>query len=264
MEQASEVISLVRDVRARMPRLGTRKLYYILKADLDKLDIGRDKLFSILRANHMMIAPKRSYRVTTNTYHRFHKHKDIVSSLEIKRPEQVWVADITYIGNRQANTYLALITDAYSKKIVGYDLSDSLNVQGCLNALKMAIASRCYPGEMLIHHSDKGVQYCCDHYQRRLAKHNVRCSMTQGYDPYSNAVAERVNGILKQEFGLENYNESMAVMKKIVAQSIAIYNQERPHLSCSMLTPDRMHGQRTISIKTYKNKTGSSSKTASG
>ena len=212
----------------------------------------------------MMIAPKRSYRVTTNTYHRFHKHKDIVSSLEIKRPEQVWVADITYIGNRQANTYLALITDAYSKKIVGYDLSESLNVQGSLRALKIAIANRRYPLEVLIHHSDKGVQYCCDHYQRLLAKHRVKCSMTQGYDPYSNAVAERVNGIIKQEFGLENYNESMAVMKKIVAESIAIYNQERPHLSCSMLTPNQMHEQRILNIKTYKTKTGSRYKTASG
>lgn len=212
----------------------------------------------------MMIAPKRSYRVTTNTYHRFYKHNDVVSSLEIRRPEQVWVADITYVGNRQSNTYLALITDAYSKKIVGYDLSDSLSVQGSLRALKMAIANRCYPAEMLIHHSDKGVQYCCDHYQDQLSKHRVKCSMTQGYDPYSNAVAERVNGIIKQEFGLETYNEPMAVMKKIVQESIEIYNQERPHLSCSMLTPNQMHQQKTISIKTYKNKTGSRFEPTSG
>lgn len=212
----------------------------------------------------MMIVPKRSYRVTTNTYHRFYKHKDIVSSLEIKRPEQVWVADITYVGNRQSNTYLALITDAYSKKIVGYDLSDSLSVQGVLRALKMATANRFYPQEVLIHHSDKGVQYCCDHYQDQLLKHKVKCSMTQGYDPYSNAVAERINGIIKQEFGLEMYNEDLPVMKKIVAESIAIYNLERPHLSCSMLTPNQMHQQRTISIKTYKSKTGSKFQTASG
>jgi len=262
--QAAEVISLVRDVRLRMPRLGTRKLYHILKAPLDRLAIGRDKLFGILRANHMMIAPKRNYRVTTNTYHRFYKHKDIVSRLTVTRPEQVWVADITYVGNRAANTYLALITDAYSKKIVGYDLSDSLSVDGSMRALKMALGNRAYPREALIHHSDKGIQYCCDRYQERLAKGNVKCSMTEGYDPYSNAVAERVNGIIKQEFGLESFNEPIGIMKKIVAQSISVYNEERPHLSCYMLTPNKMHRQRTIRIKTYKSKTGSRFEPASG
>jgi putative transposase len=254
---AEQAIALVQSIRLKMPRLGTRKLYYLLQAQLDVLGIGRDKLFSILRANHLMIHPKKSYRVTTNTYHRFYKHTDVVSSLQINRPEQVWVADITYVGNRAANSYLALITDAYSKKIVGYDLSDSLSVQGSLRALKMALSNRRYSKEALIHHSDKGIQYCCDQYQELLMKGNLKCSMTQGYDPYSNAVAERVNGIIKGEFGLEEYNVTMGIMKKIVAESVEIYNQDRPHLSCSLLTPNQMHKQQLIKIKTYKSKTGS-------
>ena len=152
---------------------------------------------------------------------------------------------------------MALITDAYSKKIVGYDLSDSLSVHGSLRALKMAISNRCYSSQKLIHHSDKGIQYCCDQYQSQLIKSGVRCSMTQGYDPYSNAVAERVNGIIKGEFGLEEVTAPIEIMKKIVAESIAIYNQDRPHLSCSLLTPNQMHKQQLIKIKTYKKKTGS-------
>jgi putative transposase len=263
-ELARQTISLVRDIRVKMPHIGTRKLYHMLKAQLDIMGVGRDKLFAILRANHMMITPKRNYRVTTNTYHRFYRHQDIVSSLIIRRPEQVWVADITYVANNTSNNYLALITDAYSKKIVGYDLSDSLSVHGALRALKMALASRYYPGEALIHHSDKGIQYCCDQYQDELLKHQVKCSMTQGYDPYSNAIAERVNGIIKQEFGLETYNTSIEIMRKIVAESITIYNQLRPHLSCSFLTPNEMHKQQAVKIKTYKAKTASRAKPTCG
>jgi len=253
----------VEAIRGKMPRLGTRKLYHMLKEQLKVLGVGRDKLFSILRANHLMIHPKRNYRATTNTYHRFYKHTDLISSLPINRPEQVWVADITYVGNRKSNNYLALITDAYSKKIVGYDLSDSLSVQGSLRALKMASKNRHYSQETLIHHSDKGIQYCCDQYQDLLIKNGIKCSMTQGYDPYSNAVAERVNGIIKNEFCLEDHDVHISLLKKIVAQSIGIYNQDRPHLSCSLLTPNQMHQQQTIKIKTYKTKTGSRLKPAS-
>jgi len=262
--QAGQVVSLVQDIRFKMPRIGTRKLYYLLQEKLDALGIGRDKLFAILRANHLMIRPKRNYRVTTNTYHRFYRHRDLVSSLDIKRPEQVWVADITYVANSTSNNYLALITDAYSKKIVGYDLSDSLNVQGSLRALKMALTNRNYPNKTLIHHSDKGIQYCCDQYQEQLFEYGIKCSMTQGYDPYSNAIAERVNGIIKHEFNLETYNTSIELMKQIVAESVNIYNQNRPHLSCHFLTPNQMHKQQAIKVKTYKTKTGSRFEPTSG
>ncbi len=122
-----------------MTRLGTRKLYYLLEYELKELNVGRDKLFKILKANQLLIRPKKKYDVTTNSHHRFGKHKNQIKNLEFIRPEQVWVSDITYIGNRKNPSYLALITDAYFKKIVGYNLSDSLNVRGSLSALEMAL-----------------------------------------------------------------------------------------------------------------------------
>jgi putative transposase len=254
-ETAVQAVRLVLDVRKLMPRTGTRKLCFLLKEPLGELHVGRDKLFSILNANHLCIKPKRSYRTTTNSHHRFHKHANLVSQMPLIRPEQVWVSDITYVGNRYKHNYLALVTDAYSKKVVGYDLSNSLNVEGVQRALKMAVKQRIYADEPLIHHSDRGIQYCSDEYQKLLEKKQIKCSMTESYDPYANAVAERVNGILKDEFLLEQYKVDMLTMKKLVKNSINIYNNLRPHYSCYMLTPEQMHRQRTIKIRTYK-KTG--------
>jgi len=243
---------MVTQVRMRMPRIGTRKLYFILKNELLALGVGRDKLFAIMKANQMRIYPKRNYRVTTNSYHRFHKHADIVTGTSIIRPEQVWVSDITYVGSKKCYNYLVLITDAYSKKIVGYDLSDSLSTEGAIRALTMAVKGRMYPERSLIHHSDKGLQYCSNDYQELLNKNKLLCSMTTNYDPYSNAVAERVNGIIKNEFELENYKVDLETLKNIVAETIEIYNNERPHFSCLLLTPGQMHRQDNIAMKTYK------------
>jgi len=235
-----------------MPKLGTRKLYYLLKKELEILNVGRDKLFAILKANHMLIKPKRSYHITTNSHHRFRKHKNLTEYLEIVRPEQVWVADITYVGNRSNPMYLSLITDAYSKKIKGYNVSNTLETKGCLSALKMAIKSRGYINTELIHHSDRGLQYCSNEYQKLINKNNLNCSMTESYDPYQNAVAERINGILKQEFLFNTMSIDLKSMKALVKQSIEIYNNDRPHWSNHMLTPSQMHKQNRIKIKTYK------------
>jgi len=254
-QTATKVVDLVKGIRKQMPRIGTRKLYYMLEKPLRELSVGRDKLFSVLKANHLSIKPKRSYRTTTDSHHRFHKHKNLVADMPLIRPEQVWVSDITYVGNRSKHCYLALITDAYSKKVVGYDLSNNLNTDGTLNALKMAVKQRLYKEEPLIHHSDRGIQYCSDEYQKLLAKKRIKCSMTESYDPYANAVAERVNGILKDEFLLEQYDVDMQTMKKLVKDSVDIYNTKRPHYSCYMLTPEQMHHQNTVKIRTYK-KTG--------
>ena len=237
-----------------MPRIGTRKLYYLLQDQLQELGVGRDRLFRILNANHMLIKPKRSYHITTNSHHRFRKHKNSIDGLEINRPEQVWVADITYVGNRKNPMYLSLVTDAYSKKIKGYYVSNSLATQGSLKALKMAIKNKKYPNEKPIHHSDRGLQYCSNEYQKLIIKNHLKCSMTESYDPYQNAVAERVNGILKQEFLLNTTNIDLKTMKILVKQSVDIYNQFRPHLSCKMLTPNQMHKQKIVKIKTYKTK----------
>jgi putative transposase len=252
IETAEKVIFLVREVRQQMPRIGTRKLYYLLEDQLRDFGIGRDKLFAILKANHLLIKPARSYRITTNSHHRFRKHKDLTAKLTPTRPEQVWASDITYLGGRGNHQYMALVTDTYSKKIVGYDVSSSLSAEGAVRALKMGLKQRAYTDEKLIHHSDRGLQYCSDSYQNILNKRKIKCSMTESSDPYTNAVAERVNGILKQEFLLDQYSIKLPLMKQLVKNSIQIYNQQRPHLSCYMKTPEQMHCQSQIKIKTYK------------
>lgn len=251
-KRASEAIKMVLEIRRQMPRLGTRKLYYLLQERLNNIGVGRDKLFAILRANHMLIKAKRSYHKTTNSHHRFHKHKNLVQDIMPLRPEQIWVSDITYIGSRGNHRYLALVTDAYSKKIVGYDLSTSLSANGAIRALEMGLNQRVYKSEQLIHHSDRGFQYCCDDYQKKLLKKKVTCSMTETYDPYANAIAERVNGILKQEFLIEEYQVKLPVMKVLIKDCVRKYNVLRPHWSCYMKTPDQMHKQRKIKIKNYK------------
>ena len=253
---AAKVVGMVLDIRTQMPRIGTRKLYYLLEDPLKELSVGRDKLFSILKANHLTIKPKRSYRTTTNSHHRFHKHRNLVENMPLVRPEQLWVSDITYVGIRNKHNYLALVTDAYSKKVVGHDLSNSLGVDGTLRALKMAVKQRLYKEEPLIHHSDRGIQYCSDDYQKLLVKKQIKCSMTEKYDPYANAVAERVNGILKDEFQLEEYDVDTETMEKLVKDSVNIYNTKRPHYSCYMLTPEQMHRQKTVKIRTYKKTDG--------
>lgn len=247
-----QVLKQVSQIRRQMPRIGTRKLYHILERPLKALSVGRDRLFLILKANHMLIAPTRSYRITTNSHHRFRKHKNLIDGMPITRPEQVWVSDITYLGSREKPSYLALVTDAYSKKIVGYSVSAHLDTENCIKALKMANAGRQYRSEKLIHHSDRGLQYCSNQYQDTLKKFNIACSMTETYDPYQNAVAERVNGILKQEFAVDKYAVDISILEKIIAESICIYNRNRPHYSCHFKTPEQMHQQKEIVIRTYK------------
>ena len=252
-KQAQQVVEMVREIRLQMPRLGTRKLYHLLHPQLKTMGVGRDRLFAILKANQMMIKPNRQYHITTNSHHRFRKHKNLIEDHEVSRPEEVWVSDITYVGTRSNPMYLALVTDAYSKKIMGYNVSDSLSTTGVIGALKMALSKREYQ-HPLIHHSDRGLQYCSDDYQKLLMSNKIVCSMTESYDPYANAVAERVNGILKHEFLIQKNKPVLKVMKALIADSIEKYNYQRPHLSNHMLTPQRMHQQQELIIKTYKNK----------
>ena len=226
----------------------------MLNAELSILNVGRDKLFRILKANHMLVKAKRSYHITTDSHHRFRKHKNMVSNLEINRPEQLWVSDITYVGSRVNPSYLALITDAYSKKIVGYNISNTLAVEGSLKALEMALKQRVVKKEPLIHHSDRGLQYCSNDYQKLLKDNNIKASMTEKYDPYENAIAERINGILKQEFNIARNVEHLSIKKELIENAIKIYNSVRPHLSNHMLTPNKMHKQRKLKPKLYKSK----------
>lgn len=256
MKEKEKVIELVLSERMTLPRIGTRKLYYLIKARIDKQDIkmGRDGLFDCLRENHLLIKPKKSYTKTTMSKHWLHKHPNLIKGLNITRVEQVYVSDITYIKSRERTHYLSLVTDAYSRKIVGYHLSDNLNAESVVKALKMAVRNR-NNNNLLIHHSDRGLQYCSAIYQKILTKHDIIPSMTDGYDCYQNALAERVNGILKQEF-LFNKCNNYKDLKLLIKQSIQIYNNKRPHLALNMKTPNFIHlNQKTDeckSIGSYK------------
>ena len=252
--KAQQVVALVEEKRMMQPKIGGKKLYFILQQALRSLNIGRDKFFDILRANCLLIASKRSYHITTNSHHRFRKHKNMISDYQITKPNQVWVADITYIGNRANPSYLSLITDAYSKKIVGHHVADNLNTESSLIALRKALKNKKVNLKSLIHHSDRGLQYCSNEYQNLLERNSIKCSMTQNSDPYENAVAERINGILKQEFDIDKYDLETKLRRQVVNESIQIYNEIRPHFSNHYLTPNQMHEQEILEMKTYKNK----------
>lgn len=244
-EKEESIIKQVLHVRQEMPRIGTRKLYYILKSELS---LGRDKLFEILRKEQMLIVKRRKYVKTTNSKHWMRTYADSSKQIELKEPEQLWVADITYLSTQQEAIYLHLVSDAYSKQIMGHTVSRDLKAESTVKALQMALNRRTYRSRDLLHHSDRGLQYCSKLYIDELRKNNCHISMTQDGSPYDNAVAERINGILKDEFYCDEKFDSFEQVKKHVEQSIMIYNNKRPHLSCSMLTPKEMHEQNTLPV----------------
>lgn len=245
----SRTKNLVMGFRRLMPKIGTRKLHYLLGADIR---MGRDRLFELLRKEGMLIFKRRKYSQTTNSRHWLRKYPNLTKNLKLTRPEQLWVSDITYVDTtEEGNTYLHLVTDAYSKQIMGYELCGDMESASTLKALKMALGNRRYD-HSLIHHSDRGLQYCSRIYVDELKRNGIMISMTENGDPYENATAERINGILKGEFGLGDVLNNLSEAKALAKQSIAIYNHLRPHLSCKMLTPVQMHAQQKIEIKTYK------------
>lgn len=190
------VLKLVKHERKNQPRIGTRKRHKTLETELkqNNIKLGRDSLFDVLRDNNMLVKRKKATFKTTNSYHRFHKYNNLIKDLDINRPNQVWVADITYIRMVNGFAYLAIITDLFSGKIVGYDISNSLELSGCLRALKNALkTTKSCKG--LIHHFDRGIQYCSNEYTQKLIKKGINISMTEENHCYENAVAERVNGI---------------------------------------------------------------------
>lgn len=239
-----QIKSLVLSVRREMPRIGTRKLYYLLKPEFEKqgIKIGRDALFNYLKTEHLLIKPKKNYTKTTNSKHWLKKHPNLLREVTPERPEHILVSDITYLKSREKTHYLSLVTDAYSRKIVGYQLSDDISAENVVKAFNMAIKHRQYYKE-LIHHSDRGLQYCSSVYQNALKKHNVKSSMTDGYDCYQNALAERINGILKQEFLIYKCNNGKQ-LNQLIKESIETYNNKRPHLSLNMKTPNFIHNKK--------------------
>lgn len=236
---ANRVIELVREQRKDQPRVGTRKLHKALINSfiLEDLKIGRDKLFQILREHEMLVKRKKPGCKTTHSYHRFHKYKNLVKNMKVTAPNQVWVSDITYIRTVGGFCYLALITDMYSRKIVGYDISDSLELAGCLRALNKALRT-VRPAAGLVHHSDRGIQYCSNQYVNELKKRKILISMTEENHCYENAMAERVNGILKDEFYLDQCFFNMRHAKSATKNAIDIYNSKRLHLSLDYKTPN--------------------------
>jgi transposase InsO family protein len=233
-----QVLAFVQIERIHQPRIGTRKLQHLMS--LTQLHIGRDRLFTLLREHRLLVPNRRVYHRTTQSNHRFNRHPNIIKEgIELTRPEQLWVADITYLPSQNGEAYLSLITDAYSRKIVGYHVDDNLRANSVKQAFCNALKGR-KNTTPLIHHSDRGIQYCSYEYQALHQQHGVTCSMTDGYDCYQNALAERVNGILKNEYLLVKPS-NLADARKMVAESVMTYNQRRPHMALKYKTPDEVH-----------------------
>ncbi|WP_341904769.1 IS3 family transposase [Fluviicola taffensis] len=248
------VLQLVHEFRSSLPKLGTRKLHHMLEPLLKEhnIAIGRDYLFDLLQDHKLLIRQRRRKVITTNSRHWMKKYSNLVRDLKITRPEQVWVSDITYIRMVNQWGYLSLITDACSRKIMGWCFRPDMEAKGCIEALEMAFKNRIY-NEPLIHHSDRGSQYCSKNYVGMLIKNNVAISMTENGDPYENALAERINGILKAEFNLYNSQAGFEQTKLLIQKSINAYNQLRPHSSCDFLTPDKAHLREEQLPKRWKN-----------
>ena len=248
------ILQLVHEIRVQLPRLGTRKLLFALEPGLEShgISIGRDCLFELLDAHNLLIRQRRKKAFTTDSRHWMHKYDNLVKGLNIIRPEQLWVSDMTCIRVINQWGYLSLITDAFSRKIMGYCFRSDMLALGCVAALQMALDSRSYSGQALIHHSDRGSQYCSKDYVDLLEGEQISISMTQRGDPYENALAERMNGILKGEFNLYssscNFEQTYAKIKC----SIKAYNELRPHGSCDYLTPSQAHQQGNVLKKRWK------------
>ncbi len=245
-EELAPVKEMVLGLRRFMPRLGGRKLYFLLKSRFEEqgIKLGRDNFFAYLKTHDLLVAPKRSYIKTTHSKHWMKKSPNLLVDREVQRPEEVFVSDITYVESDEGVHYLSLVTDAKSRKIMGHELSHTMTANDISFALERAVEQRVTTG-VLIHHSDRGSQYCSAAYRGLLDRHNIISSMTDGYDCYQNALAERVNGILKQEF-LINRCSTFEELKKVVSESIEIYNHQRPHLSLGMKTPEEVHKKASL------------------
>ncbi len=232
-------------IRKSLPKAGGLKLMHLLKDDFKahNISVGRDSFFALLRKHDLLVRRRKRYAVTTNSNHPYKKWQDLIKGIQLTSAEQLWVSDITYLRTESGFLYLSLITDAWSRKIVGYHVSQHLKAQGCLIALEKALASLRQSKEQrtLIHHSGRGIQYCCEPYVSILQEHNILISMTQSGSPYDNAMAERVNGILKTELNLGNTFAGYSAAVPVVHRAIDAYNRLRPHMSLGYLTPDQAH-----------------------
>lgn len=256
--QEALIIDKVKTIRQSIKGIGGLQLHNMFKEELQEhnIPIGRDRFYALLRNHNLLIKRRKRYTVTTNSNHPYYKWPDLTGNIVVTGTEQLWVSDITYLRIENSFVYLSLITDAYSRKIMGYHVSQHLKAQGCIIALNKAIAglSSEKGKRKLIHHSDRGIQYCCAPYVTILQNSNIGISMTQTGSPYDNAIAERVNGILKHHLGLNQVFKNYATSVTAVCKAIDTYNCLRPHMSISNLTPEQAHVSKQLLIKKWKAK----------
>lgn len=240
--QEELILELVQQIRRSNKRMGGKKLYSLLQADIHRIDasMGRDKFFDLLRMWGLLIRRHRKYAVTTQSRHRFRVYKNKLQDFTPTGPHQAWVCDITYVRIKKGFVYLFLLTDAYSRKIIGWELSNSLGLEGALKSLAMAI-KQCSNPAGLIHHSDRGFQYCSHDYVDRLKARGIVISMAEAGNCYENAMAERVNGILKDEYGLDETFTDEAEARQAAGEGIKSYNEQRPHWSLNLQIPTKVH-----------------------
>lgn len=250
------IVKQIKLIRQKHPVLGGRKLFELLHPFMLEhgIKMGRDALFDVLAYHRLLIKRRKRTFATTQSYHRFRKYPNSIRNILLTHINQLWVSDLTYFKIKQKPVYISFIMDAYSKKIVGYQLAQTMEAIHTQNALKMALKNNPLPPQhQLIHHSDRGTQYCCDEYIKILTKKHIQISMTENGDPLENAIAERLNGIIKEEY-LEHYTyKKIPELQHRLDLAVNLYNTERPHLSCNMLTPERVHKNKLTTTKRWKN-----------
>jgi len=252
--KAEILLQMIAKERELMPRIGGRKLLHKLHPRLpQELSLGRDKFFDFLRDYNLLVRRKRHRVKTTNSNHWLFKYPNLIKGFVPDGPHQLWVSDITYIETAQGFVYLFLITDAYSRKVIGWSVGQSLEADHALAALYMALRQLPAGIRNVYHHSDRGVQYCSQKYVKVLKKNGFHISMTENGDPRENAIAERINGILKQEWLNEMKFKTKQEVSKQVGLIINIYNTERPHSSIEMLTPVQAHSMQGELQRLWKN-----------
>ena len=247
------VLNEIDAIRKYQPRCGGRKLFIMLEPFFKQhnITIGRDKFFDLLKRNKLLVRKTKRNVYTTMSKHHYHRYPNLVKGFTPLKAHELWVADITYIPLKERFAYLFLITDAYSRKIVGFNVSDDMKVSSAVVALKQALAQKS-PETIVIHHSDRGIQYCSNEYVSLLVEHNAMISMTDNGDPLENAIAERVNGILKTELISSNYSDINAASIHI-SRCITIYNYRRRHSSLNWQIPADVHAQKGPQIRRWKN-----------
>ena len=265
MEQSTEelvVLSKIKEIRNKHPRIGGRKLLDLLKNPLleHQIKMGRDALFDLLSRYGLLVRKRKRRVYTTQSFHHYRKYTNLIKDKPMPTTaNKIWVSDITYLKTVNGFVYISLITDAYSRKIVGYHLANTLEAVHTISALKMALRFLKEPLPNLIHHSDRGIQYCCSAYVNLLQDYQIQISMTESSDPLDNAIAERVNGIIKEEYLLNKRIANLEEAEKYLSEAVELYNNERPHMSINMLTPKeayKMDGELTRKwkngyVKTY-------------